>query len=888
MNSNSILRITDCLTTINLLSIYDGYLVCDWVPAVAQLKNGGVWQSSPLMDGKRLSSRNFDNAVETFTLTIKGASQDAVIDFIQSLTTMLEKATSYWTTAWQKQPVWLEARGATETNIRYAVIKGYKIEEIANPFSQPFFGNCKSLISKFVVVIERDHWLDQIPGTAHRIDINNQQTYVGSTVGSDVSACSQSGDDAIMYGYYGQVNRGGVEINKMFNRVGQATTPDAGENIVLGETKTYQTGLRFPSVAVPQGATITNAYITLGVPANAGSEEDDPIGLQIRGELTPNATVFTGNYWDFAWRWSRLTLATLQLAYNPHTWSNVSQTQIINVSSIVQEIVEQYGWVSGNALVLLMTGGSYYSGQEGYLDFDSFDSGTPPSLTVTYTMPPAVMSTGHEDTDTGNVYVANKNVQAQLTHIFYNDVGVGYSGNLIGTALPWALLPAVPATGDEICFGISNDVANYGPFDSLALDISVAGTGFSLGWYYNHAVNGWTYTYGWGEKSSSLDQTGEFIVHLNLSTQGATTINGVTGYWIKAVVTLTGGPATPPYQANRQIYTVNSSFVDIDSSNIKGEIPALARIRMKSSPLESIYATNIAVGLRSKSRGEDFSAYLNYSDVQIQNGIYAMGNFTADADAPTGRVSYITSTVLEDEWVQSYPALYIYNTVSSQYQGMFHAFLRVKQITGNYGDFTLRLNYTLGNLFFPSKCPAVVVPAGVGSTLNVLDYGLINLGTSSLGYDDNLGTVIFIFEYKHNVATQSTVEIVDLILIPCDEWMGFFKSPTPFKTYMPNVLTQGNILDIDATGNPRLSRAILRLDNEADVGELNEQFISEYVKMTRGGPFLQVNSDQRLWFSTYYEDEDADGNYIAVAYPQALYSIRTYVANRYLTMRGAI
>lgn len=293
------------------------------------------------------------------------------------------------------------------------------------------------------------------------------------------------------------------------------------------------------------------------------------------------------------------------------------------------------------------------------------------------------------------------------------------------------------------------------------------------------------------------------------------------------------------------------------------------------------------VGSRSLSRGENFSPYLNFSDVQIQNGVTAYGNFTDDTETPTGRCAYFLNSLLAEDWYTDYPLLTITYPTTSQYQGTFHAYLRVKQIVGNYGDFTVRLKYSINGLTTETKCPASLIPnSNGGQALNVIDCGIIALGTNSFGYGDSINTIQFRLELKHNVATASTVEVVDLILMPCDEWIGAYKAPS--MGYTTVSLNFANVLDVDAVGNPRLPRAILRLSNEVDAGELNEQFISDYIKMTRGGPFLQVNADQRLWFTTFSESEDNLGNHYMTAYPSAVYDVRVYIANRYLTMRGAI
>src|SRR3990167_4959692 len=65
-------------TIIDLLDAR-GWTVKDWRPAVAEPKSGGVFRSSALTDGRRLASRRFDNAIETFTMVLSSGSQDSLI-----------------------------------------------------------------------------------------------------------------------------------------------------------------------------------------------------------------------------------------------------------------------------------------------------------------------------------------------------------------------------------------------------------------------------------------------------------------------------------------------------------------------------------------------------------------------------------------------------------------------------------------------------------------------------------------------------------------------------------------------------------------------------------------------------------------------------------------
>lgn len=118
-------------------------------------------------------------------------------------------------------------------------------------------------------------------------------------------------------------------------------------------------GMRFSSVTIPQGSTISSAILT--VKANKGGEYLD--------RDTVNST-FTGEAADNAAQWSTLanyqgrrgtvvggannnniTAATVNFDSIAH-WTDGADYSSPNLSTIISEIVGRVGWASGNALAL--------------------------------------------------------------------------------------------------------------------------------------------------------------------------------------------------------------------------------------------------------------------------------------------------------------------------------------------------------------------------------------------------------------------------------------------------------------------------------------------------------------------------------------------------------
>ncbi|TKJ38869.1 MAG: hypothetical protein CEE38_04000 [Planctomycetes bacterium B3_Pla] len=114
-------------------------------------------------------------------------------------------------------------------------------------------------------------------------------------------------------------------------------------------------GLRY-QVDIPQGATINEAWVRFQV--DELKDGSLPVNLIIEGELNPNPGQFVeGGAGTFDVSTRSRTAAQVQ--WSAANWENVgdqgpAQTTT-NIASVIQEIVNQAGWASGNALVLIIT-----------------------------------------------------------------------------------------------------------------------------------------------------------------------------------------------------------------------------------------------------------------------------------------------------------------------------------------------------------------------------------------------------------------------------------------------------------------------------------------------------------------------------------------------------
>lgn len=105
----------------------------------------------------------------------------------------------------------------------------------------------------------------------------------------------------------------------------------------------YSSGARFQDIDIPQGSLITAAHIELFGKHSSGSG----FSTVITGELTTDATTFSTDS-DYTSR----TRTSNSSGWSPSSWLTGNWNVSSDISAIIQEIVNQSGWVPGNALVV--------------------------------------------------------------------------------------------------------------------------------------------------------------------------------------------------------------------------------------------------------------------------------------------------------------------------------------------------------------------------------------------------------------------------------------------------------------------------------------------------------------------------------------------------------
>ena len=142
-------------------------------------------------------------------------------------------------------------------------------------------------------------------------------------------------------------------------------------------------GIRFRDILIPSGATITSATIQFTV----DEADDEPTSVLIYGELSPDAAAYTDATGDITARPRTTAVVEWNDIPNWDTAGTAGPDQLTpDLSSIVQEIIEQEGW-NGNAMAFIIEGtensertAESFDGDQGaaallHIDYTSGDGG---------------------------------------------------------------------------------------------------------------------------------------------------------------------------------------------------------------------------------------------------------------------------------------------------------------------------------------------------------------------------------------------------------------------------------------------------------------------------------------------------------------------------------
>jgi hypothetical protein len=907
------LVVTDGIDTFDFLSAP----IClkAWEPAIAQKRE--IRQQGFQADGSTPVDYAWENINEAMTFNTMGKDGDDLASPLHDLHELLIKGLQYWTTSWQKTPVWIEVRAQHETNVRYGHIVSFQTEKDNDPFAQPYFGT-NPYRRNFPLGIEHKHWSANAPGESDCVQLSAQQegislfplVYDGDTQDVTIPAAASLNDLPDI----GGAGKGPIQVEGWI-KADSYGEGNVGRIAIKGSDALTTRGWHFYIDSVNGLSAIINCA-TQDAISYSGLDEFTADGLDhhvymVYDEdagtlLLPAArTIYLAI--DGIWVAS---YPTQQVSIGAYGTDAADDVVVGNNAGATAGFDGEIGWArildtilhspaggnftpparcplpvsNANTMFLGIREGSGTAiddagpnGNDGTAANDDWGDG----CEITF---------GRAATCLDEVYIANKHNVAQLTNIHINDGGA-WGPNLVGAATPFNLLPAAPANNDAIYFGIDTAIIDTGPFCSLVFDIGTAatyGAGDSLDWeYWNGAwvalaVQDNTNADGDATPGAgnTFDTTGVASVHWVQPADWATNDPGVgiTGYWVRATLTEVTG-VTFATQQNRDIYSILWPKVDIDEAQIAGNIEAIARTVIKNqgdegSGTPNLTSSRILMGLRSQSRGEDFTPYINLADEQNNAGmtisLFGVAAFGNNVETATGREVTVTNpaaawnTIIEIEFDDD---------LAPQYRGRFHAFLR-----GTGGtNIELRLKSQIGTISGYSRFSRNVVSFGAaGIDYIVLDLGAITIPpTDSFSDDDIIQTTLAIDVFGDGADDCS---LYDLILMPTDEWLGDYRDIDHTKSWAD----RGDIdsqkkLDVDGVTYPKATtRALLKIDPSDSVQDI---YKSKAVTQ-----IFQNNADQSLWF--LFISSNASPLPYDTSIMEVGGSIQAWSNARYLSARG--
>ncbi len=131
--------------------------------------------------------------------------------------------------------------------------------------------------------------------------------------------------------------------------IGGGMDPSSSDLEIFDDGGLQVIGLRFVNIPIPKGAIVDNAFIELTCDETKGGTQ--PVSVLIEGQLNPNPPTFT----DATNNITNRSTTTSKVVWDPVNWTEIGQTdRSTDITSIIQEIIDQADWTMGNALVLIL------------------------------------------------------------------------------------------------------------------------------------------------------------------------------------------------------------------------------------------------------------------------------------------------------------------------------------------------------------------------------------------------------------------------------------------------------------------------------------------------------------------------------------------------------
>lgn len=790
--------------TIDLLSIApaEGFFLIDWTPTTATAKGDGVWQESPFVDGRRLAIKQYTNILDAFTVGIHAGSVDALIRFTQDMRRLLRKASEYWTTNWQSEPVWIEARADCETEKRYSIIMDGRLGEDDNPYADPMIGaGGQFAIQDVTLVLEHDYWTGQEPKTAKRLQLRNHNRYPWVMWSSPGFSNDFRSADAVfnnlptgnftaeiyLFGNLNFATSGFIWYKtNWFVRVDAARTISchAGHALVNATLVTAATLPVNPqpwthiraefAIATKTWTVYINGVNAGGVPVAGNGAYSGDAGQNLRigafsaagfDLFTDKSTVGSRMTW-MRFSTSLRGAGIAGLSYNHIPLPDANSLNITNgcktfsgagagvTAAWTGNIINKYGPSWENPAI--------FYGVESYLE--NYTS---------YSSHPAVIASANCDREGSGIDYA-----------FWFDSSGGNYGNNIIDALPANMLPAVPAVNDCLYLGAG---FNQGMclLNHIVIETTAPITDAFVFEYWTGAV--------WA--APSLVQTNQNYGQNILTIFGMPTLTAqatygtfYSGYWYR--LRFTG--AAPAQRSITSIALVSNPAVEVEDiepyNDIQGDLEATLRMGLYNIvtennpgteyPAQRHLITLYSDGSRDFPRVEGngivksrFTPFINLTcndgglsipsaKPKNQPGIevyWAAGIVAVASVIAPGYLSNQLNAIAAGASVMQY--FRIAYDASLSWRGKYRVFLRATCTT--IGDFTCQL--TIGAPYYST---VTKVPVNMTPSDELLELGLIDLPGVGDGKELDYQFCLIL---KNVTGVAKTGYLYDLIFLPFDE-----------------------------------------------------------------------------------------------------------------------
>ena len=479
----------------------------------------------------------------------------------------------------------------------------------------------------------------------------------------------------------------------------------------------------------------------------------------------------------------------------------------------------------------------------------------------------AITGSGYDTALQAGLLIGNRNAGA-LTGIHKAPAGTINTTNLLSGSPPYSLFAASDTTNSAIYFG-AND-----PFGSLIFNLNegVSGSQVMVYEYYNGTT--WVDLAAYFSIANIPDSTAGLFVSGVHSVRWLSPADWVknqpvggltTSYWMRARISSGTVGGTPPSQQTRHVCTANQAYVDIDETQIAGDLNALSVIRFISEGATEDTSTEVGpgpilrigqimFGLRNYERGPNFNAYINMATADNVAGIAVnvapyrnpIPVITTTAASPAGSTLTWSNSSGDTEMADLFTVV-LDGTIAQEFYGEYRLLMRMKH-DGQQGETTVRYAINFNTYLSATKTGKTkLIAEGVG--MQVVDLGGLKIPHSNdIKMTDTLDAIALTIQLK--TANARNITIYDLILLPTDQMAGEISGTGSIP------LDETYYIESDAINYPgKAKRCFLKNSTSGNI-------IGSLDAVLNGEQVLHASTRQRLWVTAVNGADQDDYNLV--------------------------